>query len=641
MASSLVDLVKINVSNTGTGAITLGSAVEGYRGREILTNGTDYSYSIQQGAAWEFGRGTYLASGNQLIRSVIDSSNGGTPIALKPGAQVAFTALSVDLMPKVQLTAELQADLEASQAAAETATTAAGTATTAAGTATTKASEAAGSANEVSNLSDSFLREVGVALGEPTGVVAGLYYSDSYVPYDATAERFVCTLTGTGSASVSFYDRDGLLVYGPVAVSGPLTEVTGLTFAIAQGDGYKVLVEDVVGLITEMTPQILVRPNSSGSGGGTGAAESYAAVTAGTDAQGQGALTTTIAIVTTTAANPSGVTLPSATGSQRVRVVNAGTNPINVYPASGDTIDALSADAAIQLPVGATVMFVTHNGTNWYSDRYTSTEQVTIYTSGTGTYTVPAGAKFIDAFCIGGGGGGGAGARQATSAARFGGGGGGGGGISQVRMSAPTTNPTYSVGAGGTAGVAASSDTSNGGAGGGGGASTVSISGTVICRGPGGTAGSGGTTTTGTAGTGGAGMFAGGAGGAGTSTTGNAGITTSSNGGGGGGGGAAATSTTTSVGGAGAGLNGGAGGTAGGAGTAGTAITSIGGATLGVAAASGGGGGSYGTAKAGSAGGAGAAYGGGGGGGAASDNGFASGAGGVGGAGAVIFIARF
>lgn len=124
MASSLVDLVKINVGNTGSGAITLGSAVEGYRGREVLTNGTVYSYSIQQGSAWEFGRGTYLSSGNQFIRSPIDSSDGGTAIALKPNAQVAFTALSADLMPKVQLTQDIQAKVdaaEAAQAGAETA----------------------------------------------------------------------------------------------------------------------------------------------------------------------------------------------------------------------------------------------------------------------------------------------------------------------------------------------------------------------------------------------------------------------------------------------------------------------------------------------------------------------------------------
>lgn len=124
MASSLVDLVKINVSNTGSGAITLGSAVEGYRGRDVLTNGTVYSYSIQQGSAWEFGRGTYLAESAQIIRSVIDSSDGGTALDLKPNAQIAFTALSADLMPQVQLTADIQAKVDAAtdaQVGAETA----------------------------------------------------------------------------------------------------------------------------------------------------------------------------------------------------------------------------------------------------------------------------------------------------------------------------------------------------------------------------------------------------------------------------------------------------------------------------------------------------------------------------------------
>lgn len=115
MASSLVDLVKINVSNSGAGAITLGSAVEGYRGRDVLTNGTVYSYSIQQGSAWEFGRGTYLAESAQLIRSVIDSSDGGTALDLKPNAQIAFTALSADLMPQVQVTELVQQGLDAAE----------------------------------------------------------------------------------------------------------------------------------------------------------------------------------------------------------------------------------------------------------------------------------------------------------------------------------------------------------------------------------------------------------------------------------------------------------------------------------------------------------------------------------------------
>ncbi len=139
MPSSLVTLVKINVSNTGSGAITLGSAAEGYRGREVLTNGTVYSYSIQQGSAWEFGRGTYLSESAQLVRSVIDSSDGGAAISLRPNAQVSLTAIAEDLMPQTQLTVGIQADREAAEAAKDLAETAAGTATTKAGEAASSA----------------------------------------------------------------------------------------------------------------------------------------------------------------------------------------------------------------------------------------------------------------------------------------------------------------------------------------------------------------------------------------------------------------------------------------------------------------------------------------------------------------------
>lgn len=97
MASTLVDLTKINITSTGTGALTLGSAATGYRGVEALTNGRSYSYSIQQGANWEIGRGTYLADSQQMTRSVMFSSRGGSAIKLAGGAQVAFTALAEDL----------------------------------------------------------------------------------------------------------------------------------------------------------------------------------------------------------------------------------------------------------------------------------------------------------------------------------------------------------------------------------------------------------------------------------------------------------------------------------------------------------------------------------------------------------------
>lgn len=93
-----------------------------------------------------------------------------------------------------------------------------------------------------------------------------------------------------------------------------------------------------------------------------------AAVTAGTNSQGQGALTSDINVITTTASNPSGVTLPSATtGRFVVQVVNKGTNSIIVYPASGSKIDALSTNSGIQIKANASLFFLATSSTQWYS----------------------------------------------------------------------------------------------------------------------------------------------------------------------------------------------------------------------------------------------------------------------------------
>jgi hypothetical protein len=92
-----------------------------------------------------------------------------------------------------------------------------------------------------------------------------------------------------------------------------------------------------------------------------------AAVTAGTNAQGQGALTSDNNLVTTAANNPSGVTLPTATVGRRIVIVNKGANPLSIYPATGATIDALGANAPISLPVGGWITFNATSTTQWYS----------------------------------------------------------------------------------------------------------------------------------------------------------------------------------------------------------------------------------------------------------------------------------
>lgn len=92
-----VNLVRITVLSTGTGTLSLGPAVSAFRGVEALVDGQTYSYSIQQGANFEYGRGVYGAAGQTLTRGVIGSSYGNAPVNLGPNAICVFPALAEDL----------------------------------------------------------------------------------------------------------------------------------------------------------------------------------------------------------------------------------------------------------------------------------------------------------------------------------------------------------------------------------------------------------------------------------------------------------------------------------------------------------------------------------------------------------------
>jgi hypothetical protein len=95
--ATFVDLVKIQVLSAGTDPFTLGPAVEGFRGAAALIDGREYSYSVQQGANFEFGRGVYSQASGILTRAVLGSSRNGQPVDFGVGAVVTFTLLSADL----------------------------------------------------------------------------------------------------------------------------------------------------------------------------------------------------------------------------------------------------------------------------------------------------------------------------------------------------------------------------------------------------------------------------------------------------------------------------------------------------------------------------------------------------------------
>lgn len=97
MATTFVDLVKIIATSTGTGPFSLGAPVQGFRGVDALIDGAAYSYSVQQVASYEFGRGIYNATARTLSRGVIGSSAGNTAVAFAANASVTFTLLAEDV----------------------------------------------------------------------------------------------------------------------------------------------------------------------------------------------------------------------------------------------------------------------------------------------------------------------------------------------------------------------------------------------------------------------------------------------------------------------------------------------------------------------------------------------------------------
>lgn len=102
MGTKLFNLARMTTATTGTGTITLGSAVSGFLAfaGAGVQDGDTVRYGIEDGANSEVGTGVYTASGTTLTRTPIKSTNSDAAISLSGTAKVYITATAEDLVGK-------------------------------------------------------------------------------------------------------------------------------------------------------------------------------------------------------------------------------------------------------------------------------------------------------------------------------------------------------------------------------------------------------------------------------------------------------------------------------------------------------------------------------------------------------------
>lgn len=105
--AKLYNLARMTTATTGTGTITLGSAVSSYLSFADagVQNSDTVTYAISDGTNREIGRGVYTSSGTTLTRAqILESTNGGSAINLSGSAEVFITAAGEDITSDVQIT---------------------------------------------------------------------------------------------------------------------------------------------------------------------------------------------------------------------------------------------------------------------------------------------------------------------------------------------------------------------------------------------------------------------------------------------------------------------------------------------------------------------------------------------------------
>jgi hypothetical protein len=234
---ALHNLARMTTATSGTGTITLGSAVSGFLSFADagVANAEVVTYSIRDGANSEIGKGTYTTSGTTLSRdTVYESTNGGSKISLSGSAEVFITpaAENLNIIDPYGIHHRLSGS-HADDDEFATDTTGSYTAINPTGTATWVAANHALNcvfSGQSANDAGAFVKAITLADNEWFETAAtAIMVSGNYTMFG-----FILT-DGTANGSNAFtlqYTTDGSTVYAQ-SYSGTVTALTSVVFSTA------------------------------------------------------------------------------------------------------------------------------------------------------------------------------------------------------------------------------------------------------------------------------------------------------------------------------------------------------------------------------------------------------------------------
>lgn len=218
-----------------------------------------------------------------------------------------------------------------------------------------------------------------VTLSLPSTVTIGTSLTVSGL----TANSFLYSGTA-GLLTTTLAPTNGQLLIGSTGaapVAATLTQGTGI--AVTNGAGSititntgvtsiagtanQITLSAATGSVTASIPTAFVAPGSVQITTGLYLSTNAAVTAAGTNQGTATALTASYNVITTATAG-TGVVLPAPTSAGwEVFIVNKGANTVNIYPATGATIDSAGVNNPVTVPTGASITLVASSTTQWYT----------------------------------------------------------------------------------------------------------------------------------------------------------------------------------------------------------------------------------------------------------------------------------